>query len=237
MKKIYLLLLLLPLLCQAQSSSFNNWQSVGLEYDINKSLRSKVRLGYRTTDFQSSSTFLDVALQYKLHKYLKVGLGWRYAGRGNPTNVDAITNRFHTDISSKIKLAKHLYIKPRLRYQMRFKDWWVSELGYIPKHSFRARLLVNYAINKKFSLTLGGELFTTGYYYETPETNPIRLISALSYTYKKAHTFELGYTIEQDITASDQHTAHIITLSYSVHLNNLLKKIRKKRKKKRKEKL
>lgn len=237
MKYSFLWLLLIPTLTHAQSSSFNSWLGIGVEYDITKSLSSSLKLGYRTTDFQPSTTFVDAALKYKLYKYLKIGLGWRYAGRGNPTAVDAITNRFHLEVSSKIKLAKRFYLKPRLRYQMRFKDWFVSELGYLPKHSFRARVLFEYNITKRLSITLGGEFFTAGYYYEPPELDPIRLISEINYTYKKIHTFGLGYKIEQGIAVDDKHTAHIIAVNYSINLNKLLKKIRKKRKKKRKEKL
>jgi len=233
MKYYYLLLLItISFASNAQTSSFDNWFGVGMEYNIIKPLTAKVKFGYRMSDFNSDATFIDGSLRYKVHKYLRIGIGWRYAGRGNPTDVDAITNRFHIEASNKVKIIKKLYLKSRLRYQLRFKDWMVSELGYIPKHSLRLRLLFDYAIHKRWTATIGGEFFTSGYYNTSPVVDPVRIISRIDYTIKKTHTLGLAYNIEQGLAISDNHTAHIIALNYSVNLNKVLKRIKKKKKKK-----
>lgn len=221
----FFILVALPSLMAAQSSSFNNWFSLSLDYELIKRLEAKIEIGYRNVDFYSESTYFNAGLSYKFDKYFQMALGWRYAGKGNPMDVDAITNRFHIEGTSKIKLAKRLYLKPRLRYQLRFKDWFVSELGHIPKHSIRARLLLNFNFNKRWTLVTGGEFFTAFYYDAESYIDPFRIINGVRYKFKKIHAISLYYNIEHDI--SNAYTAHILSLSYSVNLNDIQNKIKK----------
>ena len=221
-------LMLLPFGSVAQSSSFSNWMDLRFKYSIMKPLEAQVKIGYRAVDFKSDNTYLDLVLKYKVHKYFKLALGWRYAGKGNPTAVDAIVHRFYIDGSSKIKLIKKLYLKPRLRYQFRFKDWFESRLGHLPKHQIRARLLLNYNFYKRWLLIVGGEFFTSFAYHKNLQLEPLRFISGVHYTIKNTHSIGLYYNIEQDFR--NVHTEHIIALSYRLNLNKAHNKKRKKAK-------
>lgn len=222
------LLMILPFWTFAQSNSFSNWLDLRFKYSILKPLGAQVKIGYRAVDFESDNTYLDVALKYKVHKYFKLALGWRYAGKGNPTAVDAIIHRFYVDGSSKIKLIKKLYLKPRLRYQLRFKDWFESRFGHLPKHQFRVRLLLHYNIHKHWLLITGGELFTSFSYNRNLQLEPFRIIAGLRYSIKNTHSIGLYYNVEQDIV--NAHTAHVLALSYRLNLNKVFSKKRKKTK-------
>ncbi|MFT5646099.1 MAG: hypothetical protein ACI976_000777 [Aureispira sp.] len=152
----------------SQTSNVENWLSIRLRYRIVKPLEVHVRLGYCSVDIDSDNTHIDVAMKYRVHKYLRLAIGWRHAGIGNPLEVDAIVNRFHIEASSRVKLMKRLDLKPRLGYQIRFKDWFESASGHIPKHNIRLRMLLNHKLHKRWTLIGGGALFAVFHYTSDP---------------------------------------------------------------------
>jgi hypothetical protein len=62
------ILFCLPFFGVSPISNVENWLSIRLRYRIVKPLEVQAKLGYRSVDFDSDNTHIDVAMKYRVHK-------------------------------------------------------------------------------------------------------------------------------------------------------------------------
>ncbi|MDC0313571.1 DUF2490 domain-containing protein [Flavobacteriales bacterium] len=219
----------------SQLTTGSAWASTSISYRISD-FTLGLEEGIRFTEADLNQTYSDVSVKYKINKYLRTGFTWRNSQKNGFLDATRIDNRFSGDIIGRYKKKKILTFI-RLRYQSKYKDWFVSKNGHLPDSYVRTKLGFRYSLRKKMSLETAAE----SYYAFKNEANYInryRIYFGVSYQIKKQHAVELNYIYQSETQEANPEAGHILSLSYSYDLNAALKKRRKRKKKldkKRKE--
>ena len=225
---LFSLFLMISTLGTSQYKTGNAWVSTGISYRISD-FNFGLEEGIRFTETQTNQTYSDVSVKYKFNKYLRTGFTWRNAQKNGFLDASRIDNRFSGDILGRFKKKKTLTFL-RLRYQSKYKDWFVRDNGDLPESYLRTKLGFRYSLRKKLNLETAAE----GYYAfknDARYINRYRIYFGVNYRVKKQHAIELGYIYQSRVQEANPETGNIVSLSYSYDLNAALKK-RKKRKKK-----
>ena len=212
----------------SQVTTGNAWVSTGISYRVS-GFTLGLEEGIRFTDADINQTYSDVSVKYKINKYLRTGFTWRNAQKNGFLDATRIDNRFSGDIIGRYKKKKTLTFI-RLRYQSKYKDWFVSKNGHLPESYVRTKLGFRYSLRKKMSLETAAE----SYYAFKNEANYInryRIYFGVNYQIKKQHAVELNYIYQSETQEANPEAGHILSLSYSYDLNAALKKRRKRKKK------
>ena len=211
-----------------QVTTGNLWTSTGISYRVSD-FTFGLEEGIRFTELDINQTYSDLSVKYKINKYLRTGFTWRNAQKNGFLDANRIDNRFSGDIIARYKKKKLLTFL-RLRYQSKYKDWFVSKNGHLPDSYIRTKLGFRYSLRKKISLETAAE----SYYAFKDDANYInryRIYFGVNYQIKKQHAIELNYIYQSEIQEASPAVGHILSLSYSYDLNAALKKRRKRKKK------
>jgi hypothetical protein len=212
----------------SQVTTGNLWTSTGISYRVSD-FTFGLEEGIRFTESDINQTYSDLSVKYKINKYLRTGFTWRNAQKNGFLDANRIDNRFSGDIIARYKKKKLLTFL-RLRYQSKYKDWFVSKNGHLPDSYIRTKLGFRYSLRKKISLETAAE----SYYAFKDDANYInryRIYFGVNYQIKKQHAIELNYIYQSEIQEASPEVGHILSLSYSYDLNAALKKRRKRKKK------
>ena len=222
------LFLLFSIVGFSQVTTRNLWTSTSISYRLSD-FTFGLEEGIRFTESNINQTYSDLSVKYKINKYLRTGFTWRNAQKNGFLDANRIDNRFSGDIIARYKKKKLLTFL-RLRYQSKYKDWFVSKNGHLPDSYVRTKLGVRYSLRKKISLETAAET----YYALKNDANYInryRIYFGVNYQIKKQHAIELNYIYQSEIQEASPAVGHIVSLSYSYDLNAALKKRRKRKKK------
>ncbi len=194
----------------AQSEDFELWKGIELKKDWGKKLtfsfEEQVRLNNNVSQFKSA--FLDGGVRYELFKQARLSLGYRYTLRSRSVN-----QRLYSDLS--LKLDKKWLVEPvfRLRYQEDYK------VGDLPERSVRPKLSIRTKVKAlKLDLSLAGELF----YQLSLEGNDFdryRLGLGLSRPLANQSSVTINYLFQEEFNVRNPLTSSVISLSYSIILN------------------
>lgn len=194
----------------AQSEDFELWKGIELKKAWGKKLtfsfEEQVRLNNNVSQFKSA--FLDGGVRYELLKQARISLGYRYTVR-----LRSVNQRLYTDLS--LKLDKKWLIEPafRLRYQ---EDY---EVGDLTERSVRPKLSLKTGIKPlKLDLSLAGELFYE-LTHEGSDFNRYRLGLGLSRPLANQSSVTINYLFQEEFNVRNPLTSSVISLSYSIILN------------------
>jgi hypothetical protein len=222
------LFLLFSIVGFSQVTTGNLWTSTSISYRLSD-FTFGLEEGIRFTESNINQTYSDLSVKYKINKYLRTGFTWRNAQKNGFLDANRIDNRFSGDIIARYKKKKSLTFL-RLRYQSKYKDWFVSKNGHLPDSYIRTKLGFRYSLRKKISLETAAE----SYYAFKDDANYInryRIYFGVNYQIKKQHAIELNYIYQSEIQEASPEVGHILSLSYSYDLNAAIKKRRKRKKK------
>jgi hypothetical protein len=224
-------MLFLPCVVKAQSGElvevrdFETWNSVGIEYKLNKKwdfgLQQQLRLENNSSELKNYFTQMEA--QYELFKNFKLGLGLRYINVND--NKGAIQGmeqyfRYQLDASFGHKL-KRFKLNYRLRYQNKRELFLESYEVPNLNQAWRFRLKLDYNIRSwKIDPYLAGELFNT---YQDGQNNGLtdyRLILGANYNLKIYGKLGVFYGIENELTGSYPKTTNIVRIKYTYILKN-----------------
>ena len=90
----------------SQTNSNNIWISTAFKYQAFKDFNVKVEFGHRRQGFQPSRLYGDLIFKYKLNRYAKLGIGWRHAAENETYDQYELSERFHAEITGKLKVQK-----------------------------------------------------------------------------------------------------------------------------------
>jgi len=155
---LWLWLLLPGWLC-AQVYENQQWFAVAAKYKINKEFSVEVEEGFRVAYLSyMSTTYTEFALGYKFNKHFKISGGYRLIYRGSWSNWENLDNRFFTDFAYSNKFGD-FKATLRTRFQLRYRDWHTSELGWRPQFINRNKLTLTYDMSQGFEPFASVELF------------------------------------------------------------------------------
>jgi len=198
------------------SQSNGQWLSLGLEGKINKEIRFELEQGFRFSDGFSitQSTYTDMGASYRFSKEFKVAANYRFTQRGGMFNVLHLDNRFSAEMRYRVKL-NDLAISSRIRYLTRFRDYNTSAEGRIPQRYIRLKFDLDYDLPKKFSASIGSEIFwqLTALYGKGFDN--FWLIAGLNYDLSKQDKLSLTFIRQSREFASDDVAfGNVISLSF-----------------------
>jgi len=228
---LFSLFLMISTLGTSQYETGNTWFSMGISYRISD-FTFGLEEGIRFTEMAINQTYSDISVKYKFNKYLRTGFTWRNAQKNGFVDASRIDNRFSGDILGRFKKKKTLTFL-RLRYQSKYKDWFVRDNGHLPESYLRTKLGFRCPLRKKVSLETAAESYYT-IKNDARYINRYRVYFGVNYQIKKQHGIEVSYIYQSRIQEANPEAGHIVSLSYSYDLNAALKK-RRKRKKKQQE--
>ncbi len=230
-------LLLISVSATAQVSDFQSWLSVGVNTDISKKFSAGIeaQLRMRDNSTRPNSVLLDPGISFKVNKYLKFAVGYRFSARFSADNVNTTAHRYNVDAEGRKKFGK-LTLKLRTRFQKGFTDLLYNEnrepYSY-PAYS-RNKLAVEYELNKRFSPFAEFELFL-------PLNNPrqrnfdrYRATIGSSFDLKNRNTIDCFFRVQQELNTANPETDFIIGIGYAYDVK--LSKKKKKDKDKKDEK-
>ena len=228
---LFSLFLIISALGTSQYTTSNAWVSTSVSYRISD-FTFGLEEGIRFTESDINQTYSDLSIKCKINKYLRTGFTWRNAQKNGFLDADRIDNRFSGDIIGRYKKKKTLTFL-RLRYQSKYKDWFVRKNGDLPESYLRTKLGFRYSLRKKLNLETAAESYYA-FKNDARYINRYRIYFGVNYRIKKQHAIELSYIYQSRIQEANPEAGHIVSLSYSYDLNAALKK-RRKRKKKQQE--
>ena len=221
----------------AQTNDFQTWSSAGIKTDISKSFTVGFQTQLRLTDYSTrvGSILLEPEVGFRVNKYLKLGLGYRFTIRPGNDHINKTAHRLNLDVEGKKKFG-NLGLSLRLRIQQGFQDPYVNEnrAPYSAPTYNRNKLSVEYKVSKLWTPFVEGELFF-------PLTDPrhrgldrYRVTVGSAFNLKNRNAVDVFFRVQQEVNTTNPQTAYILGLGYTYDLK--LPKAKKKKKDKEKDK-
>lgn len=214
----------------AQVSDFQSWLSVGVKTDISKKFSAGIeaQLRMRDNSTRPNSVLLDPGISFKVNKYLKFAVGYRFSARFSADNVNTTAHRYNIDAEGRKKFGK-LTVKLRTRFQKGFTDITYNEnrrpYSY-PAYS-RNKLAVEYEISKRFSPYTEFELFIPLNDPRQRNADRYRATIGSSFDLKNRNAIDCFFRVQHELNTANAETDFIIGIGYNYDL-----KIKKKKKEK-----
>lgn len=198
----------------AQHSQFQIWTETGAKYKFNKEWDLNVDWTNRLDAYGLNTSFSQVSARYKLLKWLKTSVDYRYiVSRENNGNFSA-GNRINANIQLNQKF-KGLDVGFRARYQYSFNRF--INANYDPEFdmAYRFRPSISYDLNNSiFAPNASVEFFYT------PENGPlgnrftrIRYQIGIDFETKLPIDFGLAYLYDNKINLPAAEDRHVLNLS------------------------
>ena len=202
------------------TSDLESWNSLGLEYKLNKKwsfeLEEQLRLDENISEIAEYFTQLET--RYSITKKIDIGLGLRYIRENdNEGNVQGYENHFRYNVDA---LYKHkindFTLKYRLRYQNKNELGVSSSDGDYAKQYLRLKAAVEYNFkNWKLDPKFAAEIFNRFENGDVDQYNKYRLTLGTDYKIKNFGKLGIFYRIEKDINVAIPETTNIIGLKYT----------------------
>ncbi len=164
MKQLTIVLLIFAPLC-AHAQGVGLWTGVNVEKKLNKSFSANLNAETRfSQDITVLNSYLaEAGVEYKLNKYLKAEVNYRFTGRRkrDKTTADGYYyrpyHRFYGGATFDFKPVKWLRFAYRIRYQQNFKD---DERGLVSDGDYlRHRFELAHKNKSRFSPYVSADVF------------------------------------------------------------------------------
>lgn len=198
------------------------WSELSTGGDIVKRLDWSAELNTRFDRYGLSTLFPQVGLEYKIKKWIKPSVDYRFISSRNKYGNYKISHRFNFNLKYKDKLFKRFYLEGRLRYQYAFRRIQGLE-PYNPDFDQAVRVKVGgeYDI-KSFPLTpeVNTEVFIDPFARSRNEFafNKLRSAFGFKLDIKGNHDFSFKYMLENSLSDPTDDLGHIFSLSYGYSL-------------------
>ncbi|MCH8331194.1 MAG: DUF2490 domain-containing protein [Bacteroidetes bacterium] len=216
--RLWVAMLLFPFLTYSQEIQrsdiyeFDNelWTGIEFSKEINKKLDLALEEQLRLNDDFGSlkSFFTNVALQQRLHKYIRAGINYRFS-------IKELID-FHRITASLIfrYRKKPWTFTYRPKYQLEYGD-------QIPEKYFRNKLKIRYRVNKDINPFIATELFyNTAYRGRVGLFDKFRLQLGLNYRLKKRKELTVYYMYQQEINVNYPSISNVFGVFYSYSFKN-----------------
>lgn len=205
MKKIFLIGFLL--LSTAHIFAQHLWIETKFSTKLSKKLELSVDPELRfNEDFELNEYFIQPAIEYKFHKYFRLGAGYRFGFNVNKNDEHESFGRFHVDAKTGFKWKN---FNPKFRLRFTNADDFSDDNA--PTNYLRYKLKLEYNIRK-----LNLEPYIMNEWYQDldeKEFSKSRFESGLMYKVNKHHKIG-AYFRTNNYLNSNKDTKKIIGLSY-----------------------
>jgi len=205
---------------KAQYNDAELWTSVGIDKTISSDWNFNIALGYRiNNNFQSfSKAFIETGIEYKLNKYIKFAVGYRYEKKNNLIEeyIEG-RNRFVGIVKTNYKIS-NIKFYWSLKYQQKYFDIYEPQWGNIKTTNYiRNKFQLKYKKKKcNISPFLSYEIFTplfstNVYQYNIDEH---RFSAGLEYKFNKQNHLKLFFMYKKKLGDKINTNHYINGISY-----------------------
>jgi hypothetical protein len=221
MRHLILCFLLFPFLANSQNSTvFQVWNEAGISYKIDKKQSLAFDLTTRHAAGGLRTFFPQVSYKYKINKYIRPSIDYRYIGSRNNEGNFEFQHRINANLQFNQELER-LQLGLRLRYQYstnRLAENFEPEFGQalrikpslaynLPKTDLEPQVSIEF-----FTGPMDGQ---NGYHL-----NRIRWSVGLAYAFEGPHSLEVAYLYDQRIMSPGALNRAILNFSYGYSLGN-----------------
>ena len=215
-KKIILILFLLPFALFSQINDFQIWTSVNLGYSLNKKNEFNLEQSLRT--FQNANTwsnvFTELSYTHKLNKHFFVGAIYRFSFK-NRLDYYLTAHRLSFVFKAKKKIndfgLNYRFIIQSEMLGIKQKQDWI-----LPKWYNRHQFKLKYKISKKLKPYLSYEMYIALGEQFSP-FNKYRITGGTTYNFNKKNSINIYYRY-QNIHFFIPFNSYILGISYKYNL-------------------
>jgi hypothetical protein len=201
-----LLVVLLGLFVPGYSQYIENDAALWLNASVEKKLSDKivVQLNQKNRIYNNFSHYglgyADLGLYYKINKHIRLQGDYVFGLQRNYKNESALPHQFYLAITFKQKINRFTYLY-RNMVQMRYKSYFTSETGTIPKLYERNKFTVKYELNKKMTFYVSEEIRYPFDQTRNKGLNRSRSSLGLEYSFSKTIVVQPYFTFQQELNA------------------------------------
>jgi hypothetical protein len=200
----------------AQARDFELWSGVSIETQhfnrISFELEEEIR--FRNNAGNLDSYFTDAGISVDLWKGFTIAGYYRFVRRNEQEERYSKIHRYYFDLNYRKKIGR-FELSARTRYQTRYKDYFSSELGYIPERYSRNKITVIYDIYRS---ALEPRLWFEFYYQlNNPHGNTIdkiRFAPELRYSINLKNELKLFYMVEKEYYVDNPAVLYVLCIGY-----------------------
>ncbi len=209
-------------LCVAQENDFEFWTGIQVEKELFKdfsiSFEEELRLNENATSI--SSIFTQLGVSYKIHKYLNVGVAYRFVSVQNRYEYFDTKNRYQVDLGTRKKINKKITLKARTRIQQSFTNALNNEFKEpeTSKWAWRNKATFDYRPKKDYTFATSIETYNRLNDSEGNYFQKLRITQALDYRINKKMDLTIFYRFEREFNANLPGQNSIVGLFYKVEI-------------------
>lgn len=239
-KTVIVLMILLPIVAQAQNDEFGTWTGVSLDKKLSKQLTLGTELELRTgNNLKNIDRWsAGISLDYRLAKWLKAGVGYTYLYDYHPEaytyqddgdlNKRTMTyfgsrHRLNVSLTASKDFGK-LSVSLRERWQYTYRpeqankrmDYQHSDLGYSypvkgkATNMWRNKLQLKYKATRLLQPYLYGETYVGGSGFDK-----LRLSLGTELKLSKQSSLNVGYVYQKVYDDDDEEgNKHVFSIGY-----------------------
>ncbi len=195
------------------------WTSLTFEAKLIKKLSASISQEYRFNEnvTELGSWISEAGLEYKLNKYIKASVNYRFTLKRMKNNLYSPRQRFFVDIKAEKKI-KPLIFQFRTRFQEEYAD--VSrtpEWGFAGFYS-RNKFTFKFDLDKKWEPYTSFELFSPIGHDQPYIFDDIRFAAGVELALSKHHKLDLYYMIQRELYVNMPVTDFIGGIGYQYKL-------------------
>ncbi len=214
---IFIILFLSTSLCSiSQSNDFMVWTKVGVKAKLVKRLTFSGELNTRIGDKGIETFFPQVGFEYKLLKWLRPSVEYRFIVDKNKYGNYKSSNRLNFNVNLK-KSVSNLGLGFRIRYQYAFNR--INNQSYNP--DFDQAIRLKPAIDYKIENTIFTPFISSEFFYDPqfgpngPGFSKIRLGVGSKLNLKGPHSASVKYQLDKKFYNYQNGIRHVIAIGYS----------------------
>jgi len=202
-----------------QNDEFMLWTTIAVQGDLMKKTDWTAELNTRFDNEGVATFFPELGIKYKLTKWLKPSLEYRFVIDKNRYGNYKAAQRLNFNMKAKEDFDR-LSLGFRLRYQYAFENRSSFDYDADFDQAFRFKPEIAYDIND-FILT---PKFTTEFFYNPSlgengrRFDKVRVGIGASFDLNNDHDISFRYQIDKRFHAFDRGVRHVIALSYEYKL-------------------
>jgi hypothetical protein len=206
-------------------SDWASWNTVGVEYELNKkwSFGLEEQLRFKENISVVDNYFTQLSAEYKLFKNFKVGVGARYIrDNDNQGKIQGYENHFRFQIDAMYKHEINDFkIGYRLRYQNKNELGVSYDEGDYANQNIRFKTSLEYNIkNWKLDPKFSAEIFNKFQEGEENGFNKFRLTLGTDYKIENFGKIGVFYRYQKELNVDFPEATNVVGLKYIYTIKN-----------------
>jgi hypothetical protein len=196
------------------------WTSVGIDKDLADDFKADLEMETRFYENISEleSAFLDLSLEYKLTKFLDVGVDYRFGNKKELNDIYLLRQR----VAGNIYLDtdwRDLEFGYRLRLQRNLEGIRRDEAGIEFSSAVRHKFSITLDLPDKYEIETEYEIFTGRTDQNRFDQTDWRVKAELKKGITKDDNISIGYLIQRQVNENNPLMEFVFMVSYSYELD------------------